>query len=34
MSDDDRAMEGGCACGAVRYRMTDNPIFVHCCHCR
>jgi hypothetical protein len=28
------AMEGGCACGAVRYRMTSGPLFVHCCHCR
>lgn len=26
--------EGGCACGAVRYRMTSGPLFVHCCHCR
>ncbi len=26
--------EGGCACGAVRYRMTGRPMFVHCCHCR
>lgn len=25
--------EGGCACGAVRYRMSDRPLFVHCCHC-
>jgi hypothetical protein len=25
--------EGGCACGAVRYRLTDEPLFVHCCHC-
>ena len=25
--------EGGCACSAVRYRMTAPPIFVHCCHC-
>jgi hypothetical protein len=25
--------EGGCACGAVRYRMTSAPMFVHCCHC-
>lgn len=25
--------EGGCACGAVRYRMNDRPLFVHCCHC-
>ena len=28
------ALEGGCGCGAVRYRMTAPPIFVHCCHCR
>ena len=27
-------MDGGCACGAVRYRMTSGPIFVNCCHCR
>lgn len=26
--------EGGCACGSVRYRMDDEPIFVNCCHCR
>ncbi len=26
--------EGGCACGAIRYRLTDEPMFVHCCHCR
>ncbi|MBK7975115.1 MAG: GFA family protein [Deltaproteobacteria bacterium] len=25
--------EGGCACGKVRYRMTAEPMFVHCCHC-
>lgn len=25
---------GGCACGAVRYRMASAPMFVHCCHCR
>ena len=25
--------EGGCACGAVRYRLTADPLFVHCCHC-
>ncbi|MEX2649030.1 MAG: GFA family protein [Alphaproteobacteria bacterium] len=31
---DDGAYEGGCTCGAVRYRMTRSPIFVHCCHCR
>jgi len=28
------AFEGGCACGAVRYRLQGRPMFVHCCHCR
>ncbi len=26
-------MEGGCACGEVRYRLEGPPLFVHCCHC-
>ena len=26
-------MEGGCACGEVRYRLGRSPLFVHCCHC-
>jgi hypothetical protein len=26
--------DGGCTCGAVRYRLTQAPLFVHCCHCR
>ena len=26
--------EGRCTCGAVQYRMTRGPLFVHCCHCR
>ncbi|HEX4736279.1 MAG TPA: GFA family protein [Allosphingosinicella sp.] len=26
-------LEGGCACGAVRYRLNSAPMFVHCCHC-
>ena len=25
--------EGGCSCGAVRYRLSSEPMFVHCCHC-
>ena len=25
--------EGGCTCGAIRYRMESKPLFVHCCHC-
>jgi hypothetical protein len=24
---------GGCSCGEVRYRLTSEPLFVHCCHC-
>ena len=28
------ALEGACTCGAVRYRLTSAPLFVHCCHCR
>lgn len=26
-------MEGGCACGEVRYRVDADPIFVNNCHC-
>lgn len=29
-----RHLEGGCACGVVRYRLATAPMFVHCCHCR
>jgi hypothetical protein len=28
------SLEGGCACGTVRYRLGSAPMFVHCCHCR
>ena len=27
-------LEGGCACAELRYRLTSEPMFVHCCHCR
>jgi hypothetical protein len=30
----ERILDGGCACGGVRYRMQSPPLFVHCCHCR
>ncbi len=26
-------MQGGCACGEVRYRIKTEPMFTHCCHC-
>lgn len=29
----DYPLEGGCTCGAVRYRMETAPLFVNCCHC-
>ena len=25
--------DGGCSCGAVRYRLASDPLFIHCCHC-
>lgn len=31
---DHLALEGGCTCGAVRYRIDRPPMMVHCCHCR
>ena len=31
---EDFSLEGGCTCGALRYRMTSRPLIVHCCHCR
>ena len=30
----ERMLQGGCTCGAVRYRLTSGPLFVNCCHCR
>lgn len=29
----DRVLEGGCQCGAVRYRVTGDPMFAAYCHC-
>ena len=26
-------MQGGCACGQIRYRINLEPLVVHCCHC-
>jgi hypothetical protein len=27
-------LTGGCACSAIRYAVTTNPLIVHACHCR
>lgn len=29
----DQGLTGGCACEALRFRLTSAPLFVHCCHC-
>lgn len=29
----DSAIEGGCNCGAVRFRLTEPPLTVLACHC-
>ncbi len=26
-------LDGRCTCGAIRYRLTEPPLFNHCCHC-
>ena len=31
---DPAPLDGGCTCGAVRYRLHAVPMLVHCCHCR
>jgi hypothetical protein len=28
-----KTLQGGCGCGAVRYRLNDQPFIVHNCHC-
>lgn len=28
-----RKLQGGCACGEVRYELKREPMTVHCCHC-
>ncbi|HEX6376143.1 MAG TPA: GFA family protein [Allosphingosinicella sp.] len=33
MSEETIRLEGGCACGAVRYRLLARPLIVHACHC-
>ena len=34
MNSDFQPLDGGCACGRVRYRLTAAPRTVHACHCR
>jgi hypothetical protein len=32
-SRDAEHLDGGCACGEIRFRLHRSPMFVHCCHC-
>lgn len=34
MSTDPTPLAGTCSCGRVVYELTQEPLFVHCCHCR
>lgn len=34
MSANTETCDGGCGCGALRYRVELEPLIVHCCHCR
>jgi len=34
MSGKTKNLSGGCACGEVRYKLTNDPLIVHACHCR
>lgn len=33
MDSSGKALEGGCTCGKVRYRLKAAPMIVHACHC-
>jgi hypothetical protein len=28
------SLGGGCACGAIRYKLTNTAMIVHACHCK
>jgi hypothetical protein len=30
----ERYLEGGCDCNHIRYRVSGEPLIVHCCHCK
>ena len=30
----ERVLEGGCQCGAIRYRLRGEPVFAAVCHCQ
>jgi len=34
MADTNSMIHGGsCTCGHIRYQLTSEPLFAHCCHC-
>ncbi|MDH5675081.1 MAG: GFA family protein [Myxococcales bacterium] len=34
MEPETTTLQGGCACGQLRYQLASPPLFVHCCHCQ
>src|SRR5215470_17849693 len=34
MSGKTKNQTGGCACGQIRYKLKNDPLIVHACHCR
>jgi len=34
MENTTKTVEGGCACGHIRYQLHSDPMIVHCCHCK
>ena len=34
MTDITSPAEGGCSCGKLRYKLTSEPLIIHCCHRR
>ena len=33
MTESFEPLSGGCACGQVRYKIVDEPLFTYACHC-
>ncbi|RVU39776.1 GFA family protein [Hwanghaeella grinnelliae] len=33
IAESNSTLKGQCACGALRYELTQPPMFTHCCHC-
>ena len=34
LAEDDKELKGACACGNVKYKIEDKPLFTQACHCK